>query len=54
VSDAIETVRAAAKRHGKLLMVGGMSYDCPLRITGFDSAFLFQAAKAAAEEAHRG
>jgi 2-keto-3-deoxy-L-rhamnonate aldolase RhmA len=58
VGEAVMTVGAAAKRHGKLLMVGGMSNppadSCPLRITGFDSALLFQAARAAAEEASRG
>jgi 2-keto-3-deoxy-L-rhamnonate aldolase RhmA len=58
VGEAVATVGAAAKRHGKLLMVGGTKNQppdsCPLRITGFDSALLFQAAKAAAEEASRG
>jgi 2-keto-3-deoxy-L-rhamnonate aldolase RhmA len=56
--DAIASVGAAAKRHGKLLMVGGMRDVppdvCPLRLTGFDSALLFEAAKAAAMEANHG
>jgi len=55
VRDAITSVAAAAKRHGKLLMVGGMRDVppdvSPLRLTGFDSALLFDAAKAAAMEA---
>ncbi|HEY3609513.1 MAG TPA: aldolase/citrate lyase family protein [Pseudonocardiaceae bacterium] len=52
VRQAIASVGAAAKRHGKLLMVGGMRDVppdvSPLRLTGFDSALLFEAAKAAA------
>jgi 2-keto-3-deoxy-L-rhamnonate aldolase RhmA len=62
VRDAVATVGAAVKRHGKLMMVGGISDPaildalvplgvCPLRLTGMDSALLFQAAKAAALEA---
>jgi 2-keto-3-deoxy-L-rhamnonate aldolase RhmA len=58
VRDAIASVAAAAKRHGKLLMVGGMRDVppdvSPLRLTGFDSALLFDAAKAAAMEASHG
>ncbi len=55
VRDAVASVAAAAKRHGKLLMVGGMRDVppdvSPLRLTGFDSALLFEAARAAAMEA---
>ncbi|MFI6297166.1 HpcH/HpaI aldolase/citrate lyase family protein [Nonomuraea sp. NPDC050790] len=50
VLDAVATVAAACRAHGRLLAVGGMppaGLDgvCPLRITGFDSALLFQAIK---------
>jgi 2-keto-3-deoxy-L-rhamnonate aldolase RhmA len=62
VRDAVATVAEACQRHGKLLMVGGISdhtiYDalvplgiCPLVMTGTDAALLYQAAKASAERA---
>lgn len=50
VLGAIDAAAAACRTHGKLLVVGGMPIAgldgvCPLRITGFDSALLFQAIK---------
>ena len=62
VRDAVATVAEACQRHGKLLMVGGISdhtiYDalvplgiCPLVMTGTDAALLYQGAKASAERA---
>jgi 2-keto-3-deoxy-L-rhamnonate aldolase RhmA len=64
IREAVATVGAAAERHGKLMMVGGISDRaildalvplgvCPLRLTGMDNALLFQAAEAAALEASR-
>jgi 2-keto-3-deoxy-L-rhamnonate aldolase RhmA len=62
VRDAVAGVAEACRRHGKLLMVGGIgdqaAYDalvplgvCPLVLTGTDSALLYQAAKGNAERA---
>lgn len=50
VLEAITIAAAACRTHGKFLVVGGMPTAglagvCPLRITGFDSALLFQAIK---------
>lgn len=67
VRDAVATVAEACRRHGKLLMVGGIGDPavhaelaplgiCPLVMTGTDSALLYQAAKASVERntaAHR-
>ncbi len=62
VFDAVATAAQACRRHGKLLMVGGVSdpavYDAlvplgvsPLVLTGMDSALLYGAALATAERA---
>lgn len=59
VHDAVAAVGTAARRYGKLMTIGGISDQqildalvplgvCPLRMTAFDSALLFQGAKAAA------
>lgn len=60
VTDAIATLAAAARQHGKLLMVGGVAdparlrdFDalgvCPLRLTGTDTDLLYAGAAARAE-----
>jgi 2-keto-3-deoxy-L-rhamnonate aldolase RhmA len=60
VTDAVAAVAAACKRHGKLLMVGGIADPalldkltslgvCPLRLTGTDTDMLFTGAAARAE-----
>lgn len=60
VTDAIAALAAAAKRHGKLLMVGGIADPalfrdlnelgvCPLRLTGTDTDMLYDGASARAE-----
>jgi 2-keto-3-deoxy-L-rhamnonate aldolase RhmA len=60
VTDAIAALAAAANRHGKLLMVGGVAdpallrdFDalgvCPLRLTGTDTDMLYAGAAARAE-----
>jgi 2-keto-3-deoxy-L-rhamnonate aldolase RhmA len=60
VTDAIATLSAAAKQHGKLLMVGGVADPallrdldalgvCPLRLTGTDTDMLYAGAAARAE-----
>lgn len=60
VTDAIAALAAAANRHGKLLMVGGIAdptllrdFDslgvCPLRLTGTDTDMLYAGAAARAE-----
>lgn len=56
--DAVTTVAHACRRHGKLLMVGGVTVAahrslaplgvCPLVLTGTDAALLYRAAEAAA------
>jgi 2-keto-3-deoxy-L-rhamnonate aldolase RhmA len=62
VRDAVVTAAEACRRHGKLLMVGGIGdqavYDalvplgvCPLVLTGTDTALLYRAAKTCAERA---
>ncbi|MFI9550535.1 HpcH/HpaI aldolase/citrate lyase family protein [Nonomuraea endophytica] len=56
VAGAIKTAAAACREHGKLLAIGGMPAAglagvCPLRITGMDSALLYQAIDAAAKDA---
>ncbi|MBB5084810.1 HpcH/HpaI aldolase family protein [Nonomuraea endophytica] len=56
VAEAIKTAAAACRAHGKLLAIGGMPATglagvCPLRITGMDSALLYQAIDAAAKDA---
>ncbi|SEP37804.1 2-keto-3-deoxy-L-rhamnonate aldolase RhmA [Amycolatopsis saalfeldensis] len=62
VRDAVASAAEACRRHGKLLMVGGIAdpqlYDalvplgvCPLVLTGADTALLYQAANAAAAQA---
>ncbi|WP_329081045.1 aldolase/citrate lyase family protein [Streptomyces niveus] len=65
---AVETVAEACRRHGKLLMIGGVADravlgslltigGCPLRLTGTDTALLYQAADASARterETHDG
>ncbi len=58
--DAVATAGAACRRHGKLLMVGGVADPaltasfaalgaCPLQLTGMDTDLLFRAAEARAE-----
>jgi 2-keto-3-deoxy-L-rhamnonate aldolase RhmA len=60
VTDAIAALAAAAKQHGKLLMVGGVANPgllreldalgvCPLRLTGTDTDMLYAGAAARAE-----
>lgn len=60
VREAVATVAEACRRHGKLLMLGGIGDPtlyhslaplgvCPLVLTGTDTALLYQAAKASAE-----
>ena len=60
VTQAISALAAAAKEHGKLLMVGGVAdpallrdFDalgaCPLRLTGTDTDMLYAGAAARAE-----
>ena len=60
VTDAIAALAAAAKQHGKLLMVGGVADPallrdldalgvCPLRLTGTDTDMLYAGAAARAE-----
>jgi 2-keto-3-deoxy-L-rhamnonate aldolase RhmA len=60
VRQAVATVASACRRHGKLLMVGGVddlsllgSFAdlgvCPLQLTGMDTALLFREAMARAE-----
>jgi 2-keto-3-deoxy-L-rhamnonate aldolase RhmA len=60
VTDAVAALAAAAKRHGKLLMVGGIADPallrdldalgvCPLRLTGTDNDMLYDGAAARAE-----
>jgi 2-keto-3-deoxy-L-rhamnonate aldolase RhmA len=60
VTEAVTTLAAAASRHGKLLMVGGVAdpallreFDslgvCPLRLTGTDTDMLYAGAAARAE-----
>ena len=60
VTQAITALAAAAKQHGKLLMVGGVAdpallrdFDalgvCPLRLTGTDTDMLYAGAAARAE-----
>jgi 2-keto-3-deoxy-L-rhamnonate aldolase RhmA len=60
VTDAVATLAAAARQHGKLLMVGGVAdpallrdFDalgvCPLRLTGTDTDMLYAGAAARAE-----
>jgi 2-keto-3-deoxy-L-rhamnonate aldolase RhmA len=60
VTDAVAALAAAAKRHGKLLMVGGIADRallrdldalgvCPLRLTGTDTDMLYDGAAARAE-----
>ena len=56
------SIAEACLRHGKLMMLGGVAdrkvFDtlvplgvCPLRMTGMDTALLYQAAQAGAESA---
>ncbi|MFC8828610.1 HpcH/HpaI aldolase/citrate lyase family protein [Streptomyces sp. NPDC057137] len=66
--DAVVTVAEACRRHGKLMMIGGVADravldslltigGCPLRLTGTDTALLYQAADANARnerETHHG
>ncbi|HEY0449238.1 HpcH/HpaI aldolase family protein [Actinophytocola sp.] len=58
--DAVATAAAACRRHGKLLMVAGVGDRavldalvplgvCPLRLTGMDTALLYQAVNETAE-----
>jgi 2-keto-3-deoxy-L-rhamnonate aldolase RhmA len=60
VTQAISALSAAAKQHGKLLMVGGITDPallrdldslgvCPLRLTGTDTDMLYAGAAARAE-----
>ena len=60
VTEAIGALAAAAQRHGKLLMVGGITDQarlrelgslgvCPLRLTGTDTDMLYAGAAARAE-----
>jgi 2-keto-3-deoxy-L-rhamnonate aldolase RhmA len=60
VREAVATVADAARRHGKLMTIGGIGdrsvFDsllplgvCPLRMTGPDTALLYQAAQAGAD-----
>ena len=60
VTQAISALSAAAKQHGKLLMVGGIADPallrdldslgvCPLRLTGTDTDMLYAGAAARAE-----
>jgi 2-keto-3-deoxy-L-rhamnonate aldolase RhmA len=60
VTQAISALAAAAKQHGKLLMVGGVADPallrgldalgvCPLRLTGTDTDMLYAGAAARAE-----
>ena len=60
VTEAISALSAAAKQHGKLLMVGGIADPallrdfgalgvCPLRLTGTDTDMLYAGAAARAE-----
>ena len=60
VTEAIAALANAATRHGKLLMVGGISDParlreldalgvCPLRLTGTDTDMLYAGAAARAE-----
>ena len=60
VTEAIAALADAAKRHGKLLMVGGIADPallrdldalgvCPLRLTGTDTDMLYAGAAARAE-----
>ena len=60
VTDAVEALASAAKRHGKVLMVGGIADParlgeldslgvCPLRLTGTDTDMLYAGAAARAE-----
>ena len=62
VRDAVAGAAEACRRHGKLLMVGGIAdhriYQdlvplgvCPLVLTGTDTALLYQAANAGAAQA---
>jgi 2-keto-3-deoxy-L-rhamnonate aldolase RhmA len=62
LADAVDSIAQACRRHGKLLMVGGVGDDkvyrslvplgvCPLIMTGADSALLYRAAQAAATSA---
>ena len=61
LAEAVATLADACRRHGKLLMVGGVGDGkvyrsllplgvCPLVMTGTDAALLHRAAQAAAEE----
>jgi 2-keto-3-deoxy-L-rhamnonate aldolase RhmA len=60
VTDAVAALAAAARRHGKPLMVGGIADPavladldplgvCPLRLTGIDTDMLYAGAAARAE-----
>ncbi|MFJ4787420.1 HpcH/HpaI aldolase/citrate lyase family protein [Streptomyces sp. NPDC088794] len=62
VCDAVETLADACRKHGKLMVLGGIGDPAlldtlvplgvsPLRITGTDSALLFEAAHAHAQQA---
>ncbi|MCX4977447.1 HpcH/HpaI aldolase/citrate lyase family protein [Streptomyces sp. NBC_00620] len=62
VRDAVERLADACHKHGKLMVLGGIGDPaildtlvplgvCPLRITGTDSAFLFEGAQARARQA---
>jgi 2-keto-3-deoxy-L-rhamnonate aldolase RhmA len=62
VREAVATAAEACRRHGKLLMLGGIGDQalvadlvplgvCPLVLTGTDTALLYQAARAGAERA---
>jgi 2-keto-3-deoxy-L-rhamnonate aldolase RhmA len=58
--QAVATVVAACRRHGKLLMIGGIADlsiagsladlgACPLQLTGMDTDLLFRAAETRTE-----
>jgi len=60
VRAAVETVAEACRRHGRLLMLGGVDDEatfsslaalgvCPLRITGMDTGLLYAAARGRVE-----
>jgi 2-keto-3-deoxy-L-rhamnonate aldolase RhmA len=62
VRDAVATVAGACRRHGRLMVLGGINDRsildalvplgvCSLRITGTDTALLFEAANAHAQRA---
>jgi 2-keto-3-deoxy-L-rhamnonate aldolase RhmA len=62
VREAVKSVAEACRRHGKLLMVGGIRDEsiyqslvplgvCPLVLTGMDTTMLYNAAAASAERA---